>query len=35
VIEYGTRVALARHQIRAGQHVHVHNVRSARWERSE
>ncbi len=35
VIEYRTRVALARHPIQAGQHVHVHNVRSARWERSQ
>lgn len=34
VIEYGVRVALTRHPIKAGQLVHVHNVRSARWQNS-
>ena len=34
VIEYGTPVALARQPIKAGQFVHVHNVRSARWQNS-
>jgi (2R)-sulfolactate sulfo-lyase subunit alpha len=30
VIEYGQRVAIARQDIRRGDHVHIHNVRSAR-----
>ena len=30
VIEYGQRVAIASKDIRRGDHVHVHNVRSAR-----
>ena len=30
VIEYGQRVAIATRDIRRGDHVHVHNVRSAR-----
>lgn len=34
VIEYGFRVALTRQPIKAGQLVHVHNVRSARWQNS-
>ena len=34
VIEYGVRVALTRQPIKAGQMVHVHNVRSARWQNS-
>lgn len=34
VIEYGVRVALASADIQPGQHVHVHNVRSARWQSS-
>jgi (2R)-sulfolactate sulfo-lyase subunit alpha len=34
VIEYGVRVALTRRPINAGQLVHVHNVRSARWQNS-
>ena len=34
VIEYGVRVARTRCAIGAGQLVHVHNVRSARWEAS-
>ncbi|MGH7918688.1 MAG: UxaA family hydrolase [Candidatus Dormibacteraceae bacterium] len=35
VIEYGVRVGRARGAIQAGQLVHVHNLRSARWERSQ
>ena len=34
VIEYGVRVAVATRDIAAGQHAHVHNLRSARWHRS-
>jgi (2R)-sulfolactate sulfo-lyase subunit alpha len=34
VIEYGVRVALTRQPIKVGQLVHVHNVRSARWQNS-
>lgn len=34
VIEYGVRVALVRQPISVGQLVHVHNVRSARWQNS-
>jgi (2R)-sulfolactate sulfo-lyase subunit alpha len=34
VIEYGVRVGVTRCPIRAGQHVHVHNIRSARWQAS-
>jgi (2R)-sulfolactate sulfo-lyase subunit alpha len=34
VIEYGVRVAVATADIAAGQHAHVHNLRSARWHRS-
>ncbi len=34
VIEYGVRVALTRQPIKAGQLVHTHNVRSARWQNS-
>jgi (2R)-sulfolactate sulfo-lyase subunit alpha len=34
VIEYGVRVAVASRPIRKGEHVHVHNVRSARWQQS-
>lgn len=34
VIEYGVRVALTRMPIRKGALVHVHNVRSARWQQS-
>ena len=30
VIEYGQRVAIATKDIAVGEHVHVHNVRSAR-----
>jgi len=34
VVEYGARVAIATKGIRKGEHVHVHNVRSARWQHS-
>lgn len=34
LIEYGVRVAVAREAIARGRLVHVHNVRSARWQRS-
>jgi (2R)-sulfolactate sulfo-lyase subunit alpha len=30
IIEYGQRVGVATRDIKQGQHVHVHNVRSAR-----
>ena len=34
VIEYGVQVAVATSDIAAGQHAHVHNLRSARWHGS-
>lgn len=34
VIEYGQRVAVATRDIPRGGYVHVHNVRSARWQNS-
>jgi (2R)-sulfolactate sulfo-lyase subunit alpha len=34
IVEYGVRVALATRAISKGEHVHVHNVRSARWQQS-
>lgn len=34
VVEYGVRVARATRAIGVGEHVHVHNVRSARWQNS-
>nr|BBH92048.1 dehydratase [Thermogemmatispora argillosa] len=34
VIEYGLPIGLARQPIQAGQHVHIHNIRSARWQNS-
>lgn len=34
VIEYGVRIGLTRLPIRSGQLVHVHNIRSARWQNS-
>jgi (2R)-sulfolactate sulfo-lyase subunit alpha len=34
VIEYGVRIGVTRQPISAGQHVHVHNIRSARWQKS-
>jgi (2R)-sulfolactate sulfo-lyase subunit alpha len=34
VMEYGVRIGTAFADIRAGQLVHVHNLRSARWQTS-
>jgi (2R)-sulfolactate sulfo-lyase subunit alpha len=34
VIEYGQRVGIATRDIPRGGYVHVHNVRSARWQTS-
>lgn len=34
VIEYGQRVGIATKDIAKGSYVHVHNVRSARWQNS-
>jgi len=34
VIEYGVCIAVAGKAITAGQHVHVHNLRSVRWQNS-
>lgn len=34
VIEYGVRIGVARQLIPVGALVHVHNLRSARWQRS-
>ena len=34
VIEYGVRIGTASADIRVGQLVHVHNLRSARWQTS-
>jgi (2R)-sulfolactate sulfo-lyase subunit alpha len=34
VIEYKVRIGLTRQPIREGEWVHVHNIRSARWEKS-
>ncbi len=34
VIEYGVRVAIASAEINKGDYVHIHNVRSARWQNS-
>lgn len=34
VIEYGVRIGVTRQPIRAGEHVHIHNIRSARWQHS-
>jgi (2R)-sulfolactate sulfo-lyase subunit alpha len=31
VIEYGTRIGLTRARVAAGEHVHTHNLKSARW----
>ncbi|TMC07407.1 MAG: hypothetical protein E6J41_16245 [Chloroflexi bacterium] len=35
VIEYRVPVGLTRRPVRRGELVHVHNLRSARWARSE
>lgn len=34
VIEYGVRIGVATQDIHVGDHVHVHNLRSARWQTS-
>ena len=34
VREYGVRTAIASANIQKGEYVHVHNVRSARWQNS-
>ena len=34
LIKYGIRVGLTTKPIKAGDHVHVHNVGSARWQAS-
>jgi (2R)-sulfolactate sulfo-lyase subunit alpha len=34
IIEYGQRVGIATRGIARGEYVHVHNVRSARWQNS-
>lgn len=34
VIEYGVRIGLTRSRINRGELVHVHNIRSARWQAS-
>jgi (2R)-sulfolactate sulfo-lyase subunit alpha len=34
VVEYGVRIGLAVKDIARGDYVHVHNVRSARWQSS-
>jgi (2R)-sulfolactate sulfo-lyase subunit alpha len=34
VLEYGVPIGLTRAPVAAGQLVHTHNLRSARWQRS-
>ncbi len=34
VIKYGVRIGIATQAIKPGEHVHVHNLRSARWPTS-
>ena len=34
VVEYGVRIGIARANIKQGALVHVHNIRSARWQKS-
>lgn len=34
IIKYGVRVGIAARDIRVGEYVHVHNMRSARWSSS-
>lgn len=34
VIEYGIRIGTASRDIKRGEYVHVHNIRSARWQNS-
>jgi (2R)-sulfolactate sulfo-lyase subunit alpha len=35
VIEYGVRIGLTRASIKQGALVHVHNIRSAKWQQSQ
>jgi (2R)-sulfolactate sulfo-lyase subunit alpha len=35
VIEYGVRIGLTRASIKRGALVHVHNIRSAKWQQSQ
>lgn len=35
VLEYGVRIGVATTAIAAGDYVHVHNLRSARWPQSQ
>lgn len=35
VIEYGVQIGIATTDIHRGSHVHVHNLRSARWQNSK
>jgi (2R)-sulfolactate sulfo-lyase subunit alpha len=35
VTEYRVKIGLAREAIAAGDHVHVHNIRSARWSSAD
>ena len=35
VTEYSVRIGLSRHRISRGELVHVHNLRSARWQQSD
>ncbi len=34
VIEYGVCIGVTRQPIKVGQHIHIHNIRSARWQHS-
>lgn len=34
VVEYDVQVAITRNEIARGQLVHIHNIRSARWQNS-
>ncbi|MGH3970480.1 MAG: UxaA family hydrolase [Mycobacterium sp.] len=34
IVEYGQRVGVATKDIHQGEYVHVHNMRSARWQNS-
>lgn len=34
VIEYGVRIGFTRQAIKAGQLIHIHSIRSARWQKS-
>ena len=35
VIEYSVRIGITRQAIQAGQLIHIHNIRSARWQNSK